>query len=191
MSEPDRDDLIKFAAVLDEFAASQRALALGQAKRQRVTLTTVVGTMQVQFETLVDEGSAPEEIFEALAPIDTSIERLRAKVDLSKHLNSISSECGLIEMTARKLSEERARFHADNEERNQNRRTAVVLTGPQLATLAQLRREIDASFVKIEGFENDAAECRRVVDGEETLSVLESRVAARLDRLRGARQDAA
>lgn len=187
----DGDDLIKFTAVLDEFAAAQRQQGLFQVKRQRLIVTRSVGDMQVQFETLVDEGSSPGEIFDALAPLDGALDRLKAKVDLASHYERMGNLCGQIEMSMHKLAADRAKFAAENELRNQSRRQAVVLTTAQRAALDQHREAVRDGFGRLEELQKAAAECQRIIEGESLFAVLDAQIAARLDGLRGARPDAA
>jgi uncharacterized membrane-anchored protein YhcB (DUF1043 family) len=191
MSGPDKEDLIRFAAVLDEFVAAQREQALVQTKRQRITVTRPVGDMHVQFETLVDESASPAEIFDVLAPLDTALDRLKAKVDLSSHYERMANLCGQIEMSAHKLATDRAKFQADNEARNERRRTPIVLTQPQRTALDQHRQAITDSFERIAELKKAAAECRQIIGGEDPFAVLDRQIEERLDRLRGARPDAA
>ncbi len=131
MTAPTKGNLVTFAAVLDEFAASQRELALGQAKRQRILLTRPIGDMQVQFETLVDEGASSEEIFTALQPLDRALDRFQAMSDLSATFKLIGKHCASIEQSIANLASERAKY----QQANQQHRPAAI-------AVAQERRKI-------------------------------------------------
>jgi hypothetical protein len=185
------DDVIKFTAVLDEFAAAQRAAALGQAKRQRITVTRPLGDLHVQFELVVDEGSSPAEIYEVLAPLDAALDRLKAKVDLASHYERINDICGQIDLAVNKLAGERAKFQAENEVLNETRRAPVVLTTAQRSALDHHRGTIRDHFVRIEEVKIAAGECMSILKGASRLELLDRQINERLDKLRVMRPDAA
>lgn len=191
MSELTTEDLAKFTAVLDSFAAAQRQQALFETKRQRVIVTRHVADLNVQFETLVDEGASATEIFAVLAPLDGAILRLKATVDLSSHYDRMANLVGTIEMSMKKLATDRIKFQAENAQRNQSRRSPIVLTDAQRKALDQHREAIRDSFERIDELKKAAFECRRVIGGEDPFAVLEGQIDERLDQLRGERPDAA
>lgn len=186
------EELVRFAAVLDQFSAQQRELALGQARKQRISIVRNVGQIcQITYETVVDEGASSAEIFGLLEPIDGAIDRLKAKSDLSDHYNLSLNDCGQIEMTAKRLAGLRIQFAAENARRGQNRRIEVGLSPTQQTSLDEARRTIRDLFEKIEERKLAIAECRRVLDGEDPFKILGEQIDKRLDALRGNRADAA
>lgn len=192
MSDIDRNEAVKFAALLDEFAAAQRGLALAETRKQRIMVGRHVGDQNITYEVVVDEGASSADIFRILEPLDGAIDRLKAKADLSDHYSRIANHLGQIEMSMKKLAADRIKFQAENAQRNERgRRTPLVLTGPQKAGLDGHRQAIRDGFGRIEELQKAAAECRRVLGGEDPFQVLDDVIAAKLDELRGARQDAA
>lgn len=180
---------VEVAAVLDEFAASQRALALDQAKKQRLTVMRSIGEHggQVSFETMIDEGASADEIYQLIAPLDGALDRLKAKSDLSDHYFRILNKCGEIEQATHKLAEDQVTFSAQNRERNKSRRVETVgMTPPQRATIDGHRTTIRDGFARIEELWKAVAECRRILGGEDPFQVLDEQVRTRVDKLRGA-----
>src|SRR4029077_5969716 len=104
MTAPTREDLATFAAVLEEFAAAERARALTETRKQRIGVVRHVGDQNVTFEIVVDEGSSAADIFDILAPIDGAIDRLKAKTDMLEHYTRMADDLGLIEMTQKKMA---------------------------------------------------------------------------------------
>jgi hypothetical protein len=188
----DDDLVVKFIAVLDEFARGERERALAQAKRQRLVVTHPIADGQMQFETLVDEGASAAEIFEVLAPLEGAIDRLKAQAELVLHYGAMLNQCGLIEQAVEKLRDDGEKFQRENAQRNAGHRVQRVgLTDAQHAGLDQHRGNIRLGFERIEEARKAAAECLRVLEGESRFSVLDEQIAARLDALRGQRPDAA
>jgi hypothetical protein len=186
------EELLRFAALLDQFAAEQRALALTQTKKQKITIVRNIGQIcQVNYETVVDEGAGADEIFNLLEGIDGAIDRLKAKSDLSDHYNLSANECGQIEMAVKRLAGLRIQFAAENTRRGQNRRQEVGLSATQQTSLDEARRTIRDLFEKIEERKLAIAECRRVLGGEDPFKILDEQIDKRLDALRGNRADAA
>lgn len=187
MSE-DKKLAVEVAAVLDEFAAAQRAQALDQAKRQRITVVRSIGEHggQVHFETVIDEGASADEIFRLIAPLDGALDRLKAKSDLSDHYFRILNKCGEIEQAMHKAAEDQVTFSAQNRERNKSRRVEVVgMTAPQRATLDGHRTSIRAGMARIDELWKAVAECRRILGGEDPFQVLDEQVKTRVEKLRG------
>jgi hypothetical protein len=186
------DDIVRFTAILDQFAAEQRALALAQTAKQKITIVRNIGQIcQVNYETVIEQGAPAEEIFRLLEPIDGAIDRLKAKSDLSDHYNLSANDCGQIEMTVKRLAGLRIQFAAENARRGQNRRQEVGLSATQQTSLDEARRTIRELFEKIEERRLAIAECRRVLDGEDPFKILGEQIDKRLDALRGNRADAA
>lgn len=192
MSEAHDQELVKFGAILDEFAAAQRSLALTQVKRQRITVMRRVGDMTISFETLVDEGADADEIFGLLAPLDVAVDRLQAKANLSDHYGNMLNACGEIDLTVRRMAADRAEYEDRNRRRNVGRRTELVgLSAEQQQKLTQARDTIRQKFERIEELKKAAAECRRVLAGEDPFAVLDDQINTRIDALRGQRPEAA
>jgi hypothetical protein len=186
------EELLRFAALLDQFAAEQRALALTQTAKQKITIVRNIGQIcQVNYETVIEQGAPAEEIFRLLEPIDSAIDRLKAKSDLSDHYNHSANDCGQIEMAVRRLAGLRIQFAAENTRRGQNRRQEVGLSATQQTSLDEARRTIRDLFEKIEERKLAIAECRRVLGGEDPFKILDEQIEKRLDALRGNRADAA
>jgi hypothetical protein len=182
------DKLTEFAAILDEFTAAQRRAALDQAKRQRISLVRAISqTCQCTFEMNVDEGTSSEEIFALLAPIDTALDRLKAKADLSDHYNRCLNETNQIEMSVRKLATDRIGFEEENARHSQNRRQAIGLTSQQTAQLEESRRAIRIGFERVDEIRKAAGEARRILEGEDPFKLLDEQIRNRLDALRGLR----
>lgn len=182
----DEDDIVKFAAILDEFAAGQRKLALSETRKQRLTMMRGVGEgCQVSFETVIDEGTEPAEIYKILDAVDQALSRLKAKSDLSDHYFRMLNDCGQIEMTQKKLASEQLTFEAENAVRNANRRVAVTLTSGQRVALDNYRQSIRDLFERLAEKQKAAAECRRILDGEDPFRVLDDQIRERIAQLRG------
>jgi len=191
MTAPTREDLATFAAVLEEFAAAERARALTETRKQRIGVVRHVGDQNVTFEIVVDEGSSAADIFDILAPIDGAIDRLKAKTDMLEHYTRMADDLGLIEMTQKKMATTVAEFRRQNDARNENRRHPIVWTQTQAAAIDNFRDTIKDCFESIEGKRAAVERCRRILGGEPRVNVLDEQIEARLDQLRGARQDAA
>jgi hypothetical protein len=192
---------IEFAALLDQFAAEQRALALGEAKKQRVILRRTVSggasigaVAELTLEKVIDADADAAEVYDAVAPTLVAIDRLANKVELAQHYEAINGNCRLIEEGLRMMAEEQVKFRMENStqtarrnaRRSEENRVEVGYTATQQAKLASHRTSIKGLFEQIEASQKKAAECRRVVDGEDALDVLREQVIQRLDRLRGA-----
>lgn len=182
---------IEVAAVLDEFAATQRAQGVAQARLQKIIFARQIGEGQVQFEAVIDEAAEATEIYQTLARIDAAADRLKAKHDLSDHYGRLLNICGQIELSAKKAAEDEVEFQAKNAARNAGKRIAIVMTDQQTAALKQHRDAIRDGFERIAELQKAIAECRRVLDGEDPFSVLDGQIAGRLDKLRGSRPAAA
>ena len=180
------------AALLQEFAAAQREHALTQTKRQRIVVRRTIGDMEVTFESLVDEGSSPKEIFAVLEPLDGALDRLQAKAFLSAHYNSILNKCDKIEIASKDLQAHRISYEEANALRNTNRRIERVgLTPEQSKSLKVIRDDIFKLWGEIAGCEKAAAETLRIFEGEDPFVVQRDQVRERIDELRVTRQDAA
>jgi DNA repair exonuclease SbcCD ATPase subunit len=191
LTDLNKDDAIKFTAVLDEFAAAQRQLALGEVKKQRITVTRRIGDMGVQFELVVDEGSTAEEIFHTLDPLDGALDRLKAKADLSDHYKKILDHVGQIEQAYQKSAADLAEFRLRNDTWNENRRQPIEFTDAQVAALAHHKQTIRDHQGRIDELQKCVAEAVRVLNGESPFGVLDEQISQRLDQLRGTRPDAA
>jgi hypothetical protein len=191
VSSPTREDLATFAAVLEEFAAAERARALTETRKQRISVARRVGDQNIGFEIVVDEGSAAAEIFDLMAPIDSAIDRLKAKADLSDHYTQMANLAGTIEVSLNHIATARAEFETVNAKRNLQRREPITYTDAQLRNIDASQTAIRDSFEKIAEKRKCVAECLRILAGEDPFKVLDEQITARLDRLRGARQDAA
>jgi hypothetical protein len=183
------DRLTEFAALLDEFVAAQRRAALADTKKQRITIVRNIGQVaQCTFETVVDEGTSGEDIWRLLAPIDAALDRLKAKSDLSDHLNLTLNEISQIELTVKKMARQRHEWAVQNERASHGRRQAIVgLTGQQEAQLIEDRRAIRLAFEKIAEKLKAADEVKRILAGENPFDLLADQVSERLDRVRGER----
>lgn len=186
------DDLVRFAAILDEFTAAQRRAALGEARKQRITIVRNIGQIcQVTYETVIDEGASGEEIFALLAPIDQALDRLKAKSDLSDQYNLALNDCGEIEVASKKLAAMRVEYDATNTQHNASRRTARVgLTSQQVGSLNEQRKSINTFFERIEERKRVAAECLSVLQGSDPFDLLRQKLDDRVDALRGSREAA-
>jgi hypothetical protein len=184
-------DATEIAAILTEFTEEQRRAALNQQRWRKLTVARVVGDTQLQFETVIDEAATAEEIYAALAPIDGAIERLKAKADLNDHYFRILNRCGEIELSVKRLTSERYAYEVANRKHNANKRAEVGLTAQQQQNLRQIRETIREGFERIDEMRKATVECERVLGGENPFVVLEGQINARLDALRGERQDAA
>jgi hypothetical protein len=191
VTEATKEDLATFAGILEEFAVAQRQAALGETRKQRLTVSRHVGDMNIAYDMVVDEGSTSADIFSILAPLDSAIDRLKAKADLSDCYVQMANHVGQIEMSMKKMLAERDEYRKANAERNERRREPIGLTSTQSANLSAHRVSIDDCFARIEELKRAAAECRRVLGGEDPFAVLDEQITKRLDLLRGARQDAA
>ena len=179
------------AAVLEEFVAAQRAQAVGQARLQKIILARQIGEGQLQFEAVIEEGATAAEIYDMISRVESAADRLKAKVELSGHYGRMLNIAGQIEITIRKAAEDRVTFEAHNAAANAHRRIAVTMTKAQGAALEQHAANLKDCWQRIEETEKAIAECRRILEGEEPFSVLADQVGARLDKLRGARLEAA
>jgi hypothetical protein len=191
MTAPTREDLATFAAVLEEFAAAERARALTETRKQRISVARHVGDQNIAFEIVVDEGSSAAEIFDLMAPIDSAIDRLKAKADLSDHYREILNLTGRIEVSINKIAAERAEYEKANAKRNLQRREPITYTDAQLRNIEASQSAIRENFEKIAEQRKCVAECLRILAGENPFEVLDEQITTRLDRLRGVRQDAA
>jgi hypothetical protein len=191
MSEPTAEDLLTFAGVLETFVATQRMAAIGETRKQRIMVARHVGDQNVSYEVVVDEGVDAKEIFRIIEPLDGAIDRLKAKAELSDHYVRIANACNLIETATKKLIEMREDYRKTNAERNANRRSPIIFTAQQAAGMEGQVSSIKDLWAQIAGHQEAAAECRRVLDGEDPFGVIEGQIAKRLDALRGARPDAA
>lgn len=184
-------DAAEIAEILTAFAEEQRRAALNQHRWRKITVARVVGDTQIQCETVVDEQAGSGEIFDALAPFDAAIDRLKAKSDLSDHYARIGMCLGEIEMSARALARDRHKFELENAARNQSRRNPIILTAAQDAQLKQHRDNIKEKFIRVEELQAAASETKRILGGADPYQVISDQIAVRLDALRGERQDAA
>jgi hypothetical protein len=184
-------DAAEIAEILTAFTEEQRRAALNQHRWRKITVARVVGDTQIQFETVVDEQAGAIEIFEALAPLDAAIDRLKAKSDLSDHYGRIASCLNEIEMSAKALARDRHGFAVRNAKGNERRRTEVGLTAQQELALNQHRESIRERFERVDSLYASARETLRIVGGEDPFAVVAEQLAKRLDELRGERQAAA
>jgi hypothetical protein len=191
MNEPSSEELLTFAGVLEAFVAAQRAQVLGETRKQRIMVGRHVGDQNVSYEVVVDEGADAKEIFRIIEPLDGAIDRLKAKAELSDHYVRIANACNLIETATRKLIDMREEYRKVNAERNLTRRAPIIFTAAQAASVEGQVISIKDLWSQIAGHQEAAAECRRVLDGEDPFTVIEEQIAKRLDALRGARPDAA
>ena len=189
MSDSKRTELAtEVAAVLDEFTAAQRRQALTEARKQRITIVRNVSqACQVTYETVIDEGTDAQEIFDKLAPIDGAVDRLKAKADFSDFLNRILNDSQGLELDVHKLASQRTGFEEENVRASQGRRLEVGMTSQQTAQLNETRRTIRIAFEKIDELQKAAGEVRRILDGEDPFVVLQEQIRNRLEALRRAR----
>ena len=186
MSEDRKELAVEVAAVLDEFAAAQRALALTQTNKQRIVLRRNVGTVcEITLEKVVDADASAEDLYDAVAPINAAIDRLANKVELAGYYEKILNLCGQIDVAEAKYQEMTVEYRKKLRSRNSNRRTEVGLNDTQINALEGQRTSIKAIFERIEETKKAAAECRRIITGEDPFDVLAQQIDARLDKLRG------
>jgi hypothetical protein len=179
------EELAKFAAILDEFAAAQRRLGLDEVKKQRLMVARHVGDMNVTFEAVVDEGTGVGEIFAILAPLDGAIDRLKAKADLSDHYVRIANACNAIESATEKLVSMRDEYRQKNEDANTHgRRTPRILNAAQSAALEGQANSIKDMFKQIAAHQQAAGECRAILDGADPFLMLDEQINRRLAALR-------
>jgi hypothetical protein len=184
-------DAAEIAEILTAFTEEQRRAALNQHRWRKITVARVVGDTQIQCETVVDQEASATEIFEALAPLDAAIDRLKAKSDLSDHYGRIASCLNEIEMSAKAHARDRHEFSVKNAKSNQQKRIDVGLTAQQNLALQHHRDSIKERFARIEELQASARETMRIVGGEDPFAVVAEQIAKRLDAVRGERQDAA
>lgn len=185
-------ELSDFAGILDEFVAAQRRAALGEARKQKITISRrIEGFCDVHYETVIDEGTSSTEIFHLLAPIDAAIDRLKAKEELRLHYNTALNGCAKVDQQRKKLDSEREGYEKENAARSENRRQRVVMTSQQMAGLKGIREGMNVLFAEIDDILQAADEERRVLTGADPLELLREKVMQRLDALRGNRDEAA
>jgi hypothetical protein len=179
------DKLIEFSAILDQYTASQRQAALAESKRNRITVVRKIGDdYQVHFEAIVDETAPGTEIYDCVARIDEACNRLRAKTMVVQHYERISGFCNQIDLSVKKLRDERAAYERKNAARSSSRRQEVVgLTPQQADTLLSIRNQIKDTFDKIEESRKYAADSLKILEGEDPLRILAAEIEERLDKL--------
>jgi hypothetical protein len=181
MNNPE-DFEIRITAVLDEFAAAQRAQGIDAARKQRIMFVRSYEGAQISFEGIVDEGADTEEIYAMLDRIDQASNRMKAKSDLSDAYNRLLNLCGQLEMSQKRLATNTVAYDAEN----QNRRVPK-LTDAQKKNLEQDRNQISDSRERIEECKKAIIECRRILDGEDPFGVLAEQIEKRLAEFRGLR----
>jgi Zn-dependent M32 family carboxypeptidase len=185
------EELVKFAAILDEFAAAQRRQALDQARKERITITRPIGNAHAQVELVVDEHTSSQDIWQLIAPIESALERLNAKNQMETWLESALADARTIDVGQGELRQLRADYEEVNTIASIGRRLAPQLTSAQKSTLSNQRKSILDTFEKIDEKRERVARWRRVFNGEEHAQILEEELDAMLDELRGARPAAA
>ena len=189
MSDEQRYSLSYIAALFHDFASTQREVLIAQSRKQKITIVRNIGQVcQCTFETVVDEGTDTEEIYQLLAPIDAALDRIKAKSDLSDHFYRAMNKLSEIDMATQKLVAQRALFVERNALHSQGRRREQVgLTEAQQKELLANRQNIIGLWETVEDTQRAANETQRVIDGENPIVILREQIAKRIDELRASR----
>jgi len=189
MSEEHAEDLIKFAAILDEFAASQRALALTQTNKQRITLRrNVASNCEIVLEKVLDADASAAELYQAIEPVSGAIDRLANFVEMRSWYDRLAEAVNMLTVQVKTLAEDQVTIQSENEERNRSRRVPgvpVVVGKLQRAKLDNHRTSIRALNANIDTYKKEIANCRRVIGGEDPFMVLDEKIELNLGKLRG------
>jgi len=185
------EKLIEFGAILDQFVATQRAQVLTEQKRIKITYVRQIegkagmSGSQIVTDMVIEEGATQAEIFDRLSAIDAAADRLRAKAELAGHYGQMLNKCGAIEVGESELRKAIETYAAQNVAHNTRRRVERVgLTERQESEIRDRRVRIRQDLEAIEEAKRAAAECRRVLDGEDPFAVLSDEVERRLRILR-------
>jgi hypothetical protein len=167
------------AAVLEAFGAEQRARALDETKRTRITLTrTVSSGFQLGFETVVDQAAEKAEIDALLDRMVGAAERQEAVAQLEQDIQSLAIDQGTLAGQIKDLARREAEYRAENERVSAGRREAIALSKQQRAALDQLRTGIEEAKRTIDRRRERMAQCRRIIAGESRLAVAQDPGAA-------------
>jgi len=188
MSEEHAEDLIKFAAILDEFAASQRALALTQTNKQRITLRrNVASNCEIVLEKVLDADASAAELYQAIEPVSGAIDRLANFVEMRSWYDRLAEAVNMLTVEIKTLAADQVTIQSENEERNRDRRVPK-LHRASLADRVKLdnhRTSIRSLNADIDTYKKEIANCRRVIGGEDPFAVLDEKIETNLGKLRG------
>jgi hypothetical protein len=150
---------------------------MAEEKLHRVTLTRQFSNgAQFQLEAFVSETASAEEIHAIVARGEAVAARLRAKEELAIHLGRMDGLADQIEMLIRQSVEEWPQMGG--------RGVPMPMSSAQASAARQTGDDLRVCWAQLAGLERAAAECRRMIDGEDPHAVLQKRITGRLDKLR-------
>ena len=188
MSEEHAEDLIKFAAILDEFAASQRALALTQTNKQRITLRrNVASNCEIVLEKVLDADASAAELYQAIEPVSGAIDRLANFVEMRSWYDRLAEAVNMLTVEIKTLAADQVTIQSENEERNRDRRVPKLHRAAHAdrVKLDNHRTSIRSLNADIDTYKKEIANCRRVIGGEDPFMVLDEKIELNLGKLRG------
>jgi hypothetical protein len=175
VSERHDPEIIKFAAVLDEFSAQQRAMAIGETRKQRIMWSRTIGGggNNVSFEAVVDDTADAAELNALLDKMADAGDRQEARAQLDLHMRQLRLDLGTLEREKANY----ARHYQDITELNlvasQNRRREVTFTKSQTQELERMRVSLHEAEAAIEERRLTIGECKRIVGGQSRIEAAE------------------
>jgi hypothetical protein len=168
-------EIIKFAAVLDEFSAQQRALAIGQASKQRIMWSRTIGGggNNVSFEAMIDDTAEPAELNALLDKMADAGDRQEARAQLDLHMRQLRLDLGTLEREKAGYAKHYQDITEQNMAASANRRREVTFSKPQIQELERMRVSLREAEAAIEERKLTIGECRRIVGGQSRIEAAE------------------
>jgi len=173
------DIATEVAAIIESFAAEQRATAIADQQRQKMTLARkLADDTQLVFEAVVDRTTDRAELDATLDRIAAAGDRQEAMIALGAHLIQLRLDQGLLERRKKDLAFHVAKFKAEAEVRR-SKRHSVLPGGEELrsidqANLNQISTGIEEAQAQIQERIWTIDECRRIIAGQSRLEAIET-----------------
>ncbi len=165
------------AAIIESFSAEQRASAIADQQRQKVTVARQLAPgSQVVFEAVIDRASEQSEIDGLLDRLVAATDRQEAMIQLAAHLGQLRLDQGLLERQKKDYARNNAKFVAEDEARSARRHAVndVTVDPKHRSALDQIRTGIEETQAQIEERIWTIDECRRIIAGQTRLEAIET-----------------
>jgi hypothetical protein len=168
-------DVVKFAAVLDEFVAAQRAQAIGETRKQRIMWSRTIGGggNNVSFEAVVDDTAEPAELNALLDKMANAGDRQEARAMLDISMRQLRLDLGTLEREKAGYAKHYQDITEQNMAASQNRRREVTFTKSQTQELERMRTSLREAEAAIEERRLLNDECKRIIAGQSRIEAVE------------------
>jgi hypothetical protein len=168
-------EIVKFAAILDEFSAHQRALAIGETRKQRIMWSRTIGGggNNVSFEAVVDDTVDAAELNALLDKMADAGDRQEARAQLDLHMRQLRLDIGVLEREKASYAKHYQDITEQNMVASQNRRKEVTFTKSQTQEMERMRTSLREAEAAIDERRLTIGECKRIVGGQSRIEAVE------------------